>query len=424
MGDGEVERAQGPIAAPHHGAGQGHHPRPVALGRGEHQPQSRIRPRRVGHLDALGAAAHLACPRRHPLSAHRHPLAEVLVIVVGVGSGAPEAGRGAPAHLLLGGRQLGPPLERTVVLGERPLTFSVALALVGVPAPTPVARLAGAAVKSNDLVRRLGQERPVVGDEHEPAGAGGEQPGETLQPIGVQVVGGLVEQDHIAARHRQGGEPGARGLSPGQRPQWPVQAAGLEAELVERRAQSRLDIGAAEREPAVQRGGVRLDRGEVSGRQRRGPAFDVAVGAGHPDAVADRLANGQLRSGRVGHLRQIADAGEPSHHPAVRRFAPRHDPQQRRFARAVGADEPDPASGVDAEVDAVQHGPVAVSPTDPSSIQQGRGHARTPSETSVHQDSIREPPVHGPEGQSRRMSARRHAYGDPKGSVGTVAPSA
>ena len=79
-----------------------------------------------------------------------------------------------------------------------------------------------------------------MGDEHDPAGAGGEEPGETLQPVAVQVVGGLVEQDHVTAGHRQGGKPGARGLPPGQRAQGPVQAPGIEAEPVEGRSESRL----------------------------------------------------------------------------------------------------------------------------------------------------------------------------------------
>ena len=97
---------------------------------------------------------------------------------------------------------------------------------------------------------------------------------EAREPVVVEVVGRLVEEHDVEARRAQGREAGARRLAAGQRAQRAVEQVGAEAELGRGRGEARLGVVAAEREPALERGRVRLDarrgrRPRASRRARR-----------------------------------------------------------------------------------------------------------------------------------------------------------
>ena len=85
VGDRQVDRADTPVAAPGDDAFERDDELAAALVRGQVQPQPRPLARLVGDLDPLGAGAHLAGPRLHPLGAARDPLAGGLVAVGGPG---------------------------------------------------------------------------------------------------------------------------------------------------------------------------------------------------------------------------------------------------------------------------------------------------------------------------------------------------
>jgi len=131
-----------------------------------------------------------------------------------------------------------------------------------------------------------------VRDEHDAAARRGDEPAQPLQAVGVEVVGGLVEQDDVEARDAQGGEAGPRRLAAGEGAQRAIEQRRIQVELGGGCAQPRLGVGASKLEPAVQRRRVRLDRVERPGRQRRGQPVDLAAGAADADPLEDRRAYG------------------------------------------------------------------------------------------------------------------------------------
>ena len=98
----------------------------------------------------------------------------------------------------------------------------------------------------------------------------------------VEVVGRLVEQQDVVARQEDGGEQGSRRLTPGQRRHRLVEL------LLPRRAVEQpdrgtglggagLEVGAAEGEEPVERGGVRVERVGIVGGSYGGYAALIGV---------------------------------------------------------------------------------------------------------------------------------------------------
>ena len=209
-----------------------------------------------------------------------------------------------------------------------------------------------------------------------PPRALGQQRAEALEAVGVEVVGRLVEEDDVEAGRAQGREAGARRLAAGQRAQRAVEQVGAEAELGGGRGEAGLGVVAAEREPALEGGRVRLERVEVAGRERLGQRVDAPLGGGDADALEDRRAHARAGVGAVvRELRQIADGAVRANRPGVGRLEAGEDPEQGRLPRPVGADQGDAAPGVDAEVDGVEEGAGAVVAGDAAGVEEGRRHA-------------------------------------------------
>ena len=214
-----------------------------------------------------------------------------------------------------------------------------------------------------------------MGDDHEPAGALLDEPAQPLQAISIEMIGGLVEEHHIEPGHRERREAGARGLPPDNVVERSLKERDVEAELCHRSGQPPVDVRPAERQPALEGGRLGADGAQIAAGQRSRPPLNVTVGRLHSDATEDRLADGQASVAVIGELWQVADAARTADRAPVRGLAPGHDPKQSRLAGPVGADEPDPAPRVDAHLDGVEHGAIAVSSCDLASIQQGRRHA-------------------------------------------------
>ncbi len=188
-------------------------------------------------------------------------------------------------------------------------------------------------------------------DDGEAANKGVDEALEPVEPVEVEVVRRLVEEQHVEAGEQNRGQPGARSFAAGERRRFLVERDG-EPELGARRPRSRLEIGASEREEALERGRVRI------GAPAGGVPFDGGLGIG------DAGTTGQVRQQRLAGtpivlLRQVADRQrcgcslDPS---LVRLVEAGEQAEQRRLAGPVGADEPQPRARPERQVDMVENG--------------------------------------------------------------------
>ena len=121
----------------------------------------------------------------------------------------------------------------------------------------PAYSLDAAGPRSISAIRvdRPVEEDAVVRDDDEPAREPVDEALEPVEPVEVEVVRRLVEQEHVEARQQDRRQRGPRRLAAGERRRLLVERDG-EPELGARRARPRLEIAAAEREEALERGRV------------------------------------------------------------------------------------------------------------------------------------------------------------------------
>ena len=208
----------------------------------------------------------------------------------------------------------------------------------------------------------VGQQRPVVADEDD-AGVGAvEEPAEPLQPVEVEVVGRLVEQQHVEAGQQHRGQVDLHLLPTGQLADRPLLNPAGQAEIGQHLRHPHVVVVAAQRQQAGQGSvvGLELGRtGRVLQRRQRGVERRFRHGqAGAPPKVG----GSRFPFERIDLLGEVPD-GERRRRPLYR---PRRwgleagqDAQQRRLPRAVAAQHPDAAAGVDRQVDPVEHHPRA-----------------------------------------------------------------
>ena len=80
----------------------------------------------------------------------------------------------------------------------------------------------------------------------------------------VEVVGRLVEQQHVLAREQDGSQRGPRRLAAGEVADRDVEPIGRQADLGQHRAGAGVEVVAADGEEVLERGAVGLDRGPSS----------------------------------------------------------------------------------------------------------------------------------------------------------------
>ena len=199
------------------------------------------------------------------------------------------------------------------------------------------------------------EEVAVVGDDQDGAGVGDQvllQPGDGL---GVEVVGRLVEQQDVGVLQQQLAEGDAALLAAGE---------GVDGGVVGRAAQrlhGDVDLGVEVPEVlgvdlVLQRGHLLHQRvGIVLGDLHRDVVVALEQAALGGDAFHDVAADVE-RGVELGLLRQEADGdalGGPGLALEVLVLAG-HDPEQRRLARAVDADDADLDAGQEAEADVLE----------------------------------------------------------------------
>jgi hypothetical protein len=222
-------------------------------------------------------------------------------------------------------------------------------------------RDARAAVELEDPAGHVVEEVAVVGDGHHRARVLLQGPFQPRHRLGVEVVGGLVEEQEVGPGEEEPaqGDPAALGAREG----GDVGVGGREAQGVHGDLEGAVEVPCPRRVDLVLE--VALlgqELVEVGVRVAHGVA-DVVVpveeglGGGHPLLhVAEHVL------GRVERrfLAEVADgeAGGEAGLAGVPVVLARHDPQQARLARPIRADHTDLGPGVHGDVDAAQHFPV------------------------------------------------------------------
>ncbi|AFJ34468.1 30S ribosomal protein S5 [Mycobacterium sp. H4Y] len=271
--------------------------------------------------------------------------------------------------LALGLARLGPGAHPRQLLGQPLLQLGVLAPLhrepfgllLQVRGVVALVRVGPAAVEFQDPFGDVVQEVPVVGDRQDRARIRGEVLFEPLHALGVEVVGGLVEEQQVGLGQEQLAQRDAAALTAGQ----------VGHRLVGRRAAQRVH-GLLQLRVEVPRVGVvefflqpahLLHQlvGVVGGHQLGDLVEAVELDLDLAQALFDVAANGLLLVQRR-LLQQDADGRVVGQEgvTVVRLVQARHDPQDARLAGAVGPNDADLGAWIEAQRDVVQDHLVAV----------------------------------------------------------------
>ena len=231
----------------------------------------------------------------------------------------------------------------------------VARGLVVAPGTGPLMHAMRPGIDLGDPLDRPVEERAIVRDEREPAVEAGEETLEPVQPVEVEVVRRLVEEEQVEPREQDRGQAGPSRLAAGEG-RGLLFERDLEPELGTDRPGAVLEVAPTEREEALEREAVR------TGIPRFGVPLDGLLRIGHPRAAGE-VAEQRLSGSSVVLLRQVADRDRrwsPLDAALVRKLDPGEEPQQRRLAGAVSADDAEPRARPERQVDAIENGGGAV----------------------------------------------------------------
>jgi hypothetical protein len=222
------------------------------------------------------------------------------------------------------------------------------------------------------------EERAVVADHHQRAGELEHEPLELLEAGEVEVVGGLVEQQHVEAGEQHRREPDARCLPTRQRGGLGVEQVGRESDGRERLADAHVEVGCAQREPAVERAAVRVVGPGPAVGQRGGRRVERGVGVGHSGAAGEECGH-RLIGAPLGLLAQLAHGGGgrgADHRPALREEPPRQQPEQGGLPGPVRTENTDPHPGRGEDLDPVEDEARPVRERQVARVERGRHPAR------------------------------------------------
>ena len=218
-------------------------------------------------------------------------------------------------------------------------------------------------VEVEDLVDRRLEQRVVVADDHEAAAVRLEEVAQPHDRVGVEVVGGLVQQHDLGAREQDAGELDAASLATGQG----ADRLGEDALLDPEGGSHLRGLGLG----GVAATGVELGVG--AGPALHAPLVDLGVLAGHVDlglAQAaydvveaargqDPVAGDHRRVADPGVLRQVADLAAAEDLAVGRGSLAGEDAGEGRLAGTVAPHEADLVACGDAEGDVLHEEPRA-----------------------------------------------------------------
>ena len=166
-----------------------------------------------------------------------------------------------------------------------------------------------------------------MGDDEDRAVERAQEPLEPGEPVRVEVVGRLVEQQDVRVAEQRGGEEGARLLAAGEAVERPVGGEVLDPEPAPDLLGTRLGRPGAGDLCALERVRVSVEVAGVLEGGERLPRLAQGVVEERVDAAAGRL------------LREVADGRGARDRAAVGPLTAGEDAEEGGLAGAVGADE-------------------------------------------------------------------------------------
>jgi hypothetical protein len=317
--------------------------------RGEAEPQRCFRPRDLVGGEVLDVSVDGPDGRRGPGGA---------LVLAG-------ALRWSPSGLepvLCGGQVVGQPslLDKVTVVALLPagLFGPAAGHVAGVPVAVPAGPPVGGRIQVEDARGHVGQEPAVVADQHHPRGGRPQLLGEEGEPVKVEVVGRLVQEEEVVARTEQAGQTDAVPLTNRQRRQPP-------RPVIDSAEGCQRDVHVPVGLPRVQ-GHGRLERCRIRvlrAGTRRPQGLGGSLEGGQRDADRGQLQVDQATDRGLGVDRDLLlcdpDASVPEHLATFRGQRAGQDVQQRRLAAAVLAHDPQACPVVHRERDVGEHRPAA-----------------------------------------------------------------
>ena len=279
--------------------------------------------------------------------------------------------RGAPVRLPSAGASVTAPLGQE---GGEPRPFLLVAAkgrfvtlapdgsqpLVFRPAARVEARPAGLGFELEHAVHRPLQKRAVVRDAHDSAVEPADERLQAVEAIEIEIVRRLVQEQDIGPHEEGRREPNPSLLAarePGER----TSEIGAQPELGGRPGGPRFQVAAPDRDEGPERRVVRVGGRcvvrQAVGRRNEG-SLRVRDACPARDIRPDRLAG--ERVGLLGNVRDGELGRGAPHRAGIGGLDTGEDPEQRRLADPVCADDSDAVARSDGERDAVDDDPGAV----------------------------------------------------------------
>ncbi len=274
-----------------------------------------------------------------------------------------------------------------LLLGDELLLLALQLQLAGerVGGVVPGPHADPAAVQLRDLADRLVEQVAVVRHGHGGAVEGGEQALEQRAADGVEVRLRLVEQQHVRILREARCQRDQLALAARERTRRQRQVGFLDPEVEQHRARPAVDARPAGRFPALDQlllaakharhpveVGRELGRGQLLGHAMQVAVELVEIGTGRADGLERVSLVAERMLGEEGD----DDAAPPHRRAGVGLLEPGDQPQHRRLARAVRADDAHAGARLDREVEAVEHGSAPERLA--HGVQRDEGHLATP----------------------------------------------
>ena len=354
-GHRQVDRAEpepvagdlGPVERRHHGG--------RLRARGDRVAQLPLLARLLHHVQPIHRLPQPGRLRRLPVGARLVLLAHVLVRLAAAGDVAVPLRRPVVAAPGLGDQVVALPGVRLVGLAGLPARQLPRGDVLGPAAGVVPDPLLGQ-VELHDVGGDPVQEAAVVAGDQDRTLVAGDELDDQREPARVEVVGRLVQQQHVVPAEQHGDQRGPRGLTAGEAAERPV-GGHVQAHLRGHLRQPVLEVGRAEREPAVQRRGVLLVGAGPALGQGRGGVVEVAVGgrhAGPPPGVLEQRLGGVRH-----HLGEPPDGGVAGSQPdgaGLDRQLADDGAHQRGLAGAVGPDDGGDVAVGEHQVEAAEEG--------------------------------------------------------------------
>ncbi len=198
----------------------------------------------------------------------------------------------------------------------------------------------------DDPLGHVVDEVPVVADEQHGAGEVLELLFEPQHRVDVEVVGGLVEHQHVGLLEQQPGEGGPHLPTTRHLGEGPVHVGSGEPEAAEDASGLGLELVAAELFVAALQLAIRGEGGLVAVAELRFEGLEFVLDLEHLTGAPHHLVEDRTLPGVEQFLGQVADDGAllSRHRPLVGLAEADDDLEQRRLAHAVAAHQRDPTT--------------------------------------------------------------------------------